>query len=252
MQLSNALEPISVKLSGRVMLDKLEQPKKAESPIFFTLLGREISSSLEQLANAVSPISTTLSGTIISSRFSRATNSPLPILVIPFLISIFLIEFFTFSHGGGPVTHELYPGISPFPEIVSVPSLSSTQVRLSPQVPDATVLPAANTPTGNSDSAKAKERTHANNRFFISFPPFPFMVTSVSSLPPFPRGSPRSPWSAGEKQKCCAGSSYTAITGDISPVMHTVTLSSRNMGTTTTAFPGSPQGKPCKGLRKTV
>ena len=105
---------------------------------------------LVHLENASLPICERLSGnfTLLSSVHSLKASSG--ILSTPCSISTHTILPLTDRHS--MLSHIL---IGPLPEIVIVPLLSSTQVRFSPQVPDATT-PASSAATSSTTPASGR------------------------------------------------------------------------------------------------
>ena len=101
--------------SGIVMLVKLLHPLKASDPMLVTP-----------------------SGIVMLVRFLHLENACPPMLVTPgWITTLFIVLLYVFQGAESLLTHSV---IAPLPLIVKVPSSSSFHVRLSPQVPDATMV----------------------------------------------------------------------------------------------------------------
>ena len=116
--------------------------------------------------NAESPIEVTLLGIVTLVREIQWQNVLSPIEVTPFSTTMFVIQERLSYHGTSEYKTQFV--ISPVPEMVSKPSLSSVHVRLSPHSPLSTMLAASVSIADNGSTANiisVKIRTEKN--FFI-------------------------------------------------------------------------------------
>ena len=170
-QCSNTLLPVLVMLDGIVMLFNAVQLSNARSSMLVTLAGIVISGSAVQFLNALSPMLVTLSEIVTLVNIEQSRNVKRPMLVTPSSITAVLMLARLLYHGISEIFFGL--AISPVPEMVSVPSLSSTHVTFSPHVPDATLA----APTGivkpeNSPTIMHTQSIKDRIRFIIFLSPF--------------------------------------------------------------------------------
>ena len=162
-QLSNALPPILFSFAGSCTSDNAEQAKNARSPSCVTLFGTEICVSAWQARKASSPIAVRLPGRATSERREQPEKAALPSVVTPSATERDRICILYAAHGAAAGKS----AILPVPEIVSVPSVSNVQVRLSPQVPSTAAAESGGT---HRHSSREMQSTAASTRFIILSP----------------------------------------------------------------------------------
>ena len=109
-------------------------------PILDILLGNVMLAKLLQLLNAAFPILDILFGSFMLAKLLQSPNAYIPILVTPSSITTDSI-LSLFAYHGEPSQFQF--AIAPVPLMVSTPSSSSIQVRLSPLFPSAPQVPLA-------------------------------------------------------------------------------------------------------------